>query len=596
MLPSLSVLPLIALCGAAFFGITTTPALAAPEETIVPSPNGPRLRCKCLPDQPCWPSSATWSAFNQTVGGRLITTRPVARECHPPYYDQAKCDEIKKGYYFEHWRQLQPGAVQYTNWETVKGQGCLLNQTTPCVQGAVPLFSINASSIADVQETVRFAARHNIRLVVKNTGHDFLGRSTAASSINLWVYFMKQINVLDAFVPEGAPDGTEAVRAVALEAGVVWQDAYKAVDAHQRTVAGGAAQTVGTSGGYCLSGGHGPLSPLVGLCVDNVLQYKVVTADGEVRIANAYQNKDLFWAMRGGGPGFGVVVEAVYRTHPIVPISYVFLTAYSETPDQLSKVVHDFYRHQAQWSDDGWSGYGTVARNYMVLTYLLANNSNLETAKASFHPFVEYAQSVPNVTIANLTYTQFPSFYAYFDNMSQLVPGENAAFDAILGSRLVPRSMFDSAQGVDQLASTMTQIQTDTETFSDHYLTLLVAGGKVTKGSSTETSVHPAWRKALMFIISAGGWYDDTPYKEQVGIQQAMTKAIDRLRTITPGSGTYQNEADPNEPNFQQNFFGANYPRLKSIKNKYDPHGLFVCRRCVGSDDWNSDEMCPRRR
>ena len=56
------------------------------------------------------------------------------------------------------------------------------------------------------------------------------------------------------------------------------------------------------------------------------------------------------------------------------------------------------------------------------------------------------------------------------------------------------------------------------------------------------------------------------------------------------------NEADPNEPNWQQKFFGTTeiYNRLKSIKNTVDPNGLFVCKNCVGSDDWSEDLNCPK--
>ncbi|KAI8605880.1 hypothetical protein EDD21DRAFT_298921 [Dissophora ornata] len=70
-----------------------------------------------------------------------------------------------------------------TNWETFHGQGCLgTNQTVPCNQGAVPIWTVKATTVADVVETVQFASKHNIRLAIKNTGHDFLGRSTAPSS------------------------------------------------------------------------------------------------------------------------------------------------------------------------------------------------------------------------------------------------------------------------------------------------------------------------------------------------------------------------------------------------------------------------------
>jgi hypothetical protein len=87
---------------------------------------------------------------------------------------------------------------------------------------------------------------------------------------------------------------------------------------------GGAAPTVGAAGGWALGGGHSPLAKQFGLGADSTslpkllsnaecthtpldaVEFEIVTPDGELRTVNAYRNKDLFWALRGGGPGFGV--------------------------------------------------------------------------------------------------------------------------------------------------------------------------------------------------------------------------------------------------------------------------------------------------
>ena len=79
-----------------------------------------------------------------------------------------------------------------------------------------------------------------------------------------------------------------------------------AADAHGVVVVTGADHSVGAAGGWILGGGHSLLSPQYGLGVDNALQFEVVTPDGQLRTANACQEKDLFWALRGGGAGFGV--------------------------------------------------------------------------------------------------------------------------------------------------------------------------------------------------------------------------------------------------------------------------------------------------
>ncbi|KAF8929219.1 hypothetical protein BGZ47_001196 [Haplosporangium gracile] len=233
-------------------------------------------------------SSTVWSAFKNSVDGNLIATFPAARECHDPYYDKVQCDRIQKGYYDARWRTDEPGILLQTNWRMFHGRGCLgTNQSTPCYRGAVPVYTVKAMSVAHIQETVRFASEHNIRLVIKNTGHDFLSRSTAPSSISLC-----------------------RVR-----------DGYKAVDTHSRIAIGGGHGSVGAVDSFYLGGGHGPLTSRHGLCADHVLQYTVVTADSEVRIANDYLNQNLFRAQRGGALGFAVVPFLDYaRSFPTVGI------------------------------------------------------------------------------------------------------------------------------------------------------------------------------------------------------------------------------------------------------------------------------------
>ena len=71
-------------------------------------------------------------------------------------------------------------------------------------------------------------------------------------------------------------------------------------------VVGGSSYSVGAAGGWVLGGGHSSLSPQYGLGVDNVLQFEIVTPDGKVRTAHACVETDLFWALKGGGAGFGV--------------------------------------------------------------------------------------------------------------------------------------------------------------------------------------------------------------------------------------------------------------------------------------------------
>jgi FAD/FMN-containing dehydrogenase len=80
----------------------------------------------------------------------------------------------------------------------------------------------------------------------------------------------------------------------------------------------GVVLTVGIAG--LTLGGWGNLHAKYGLAIDNVIGADVVTADGELLTANATENPDLYWGVRGGSGNFGVVTTLEYRLHPVGPV------------------------------------------------------------------------------------------------------------------------------------------------------------------------------------------------------------------------------------------------------------------------------------
>lgn len=140
---------------------------------------------------------------------------------------------------------------------------------------------MKAKSAKHIQEAVKFAARHNVKLVIKNSGHDFLGRSSAPNSLQIFTRELKEISIVDEFVPT-VPDGEDApegIKAVTLGAGVQLHEMYEYLAPHGLMVVGGTANTVGVAGGYIQGGGHSLLAWLHGMASDNALEFQVVLAD-----------------------------------------------------------------------------------------------------------------------------------------------------------------------------------------------------------------------------------------------------------------------------------------------------------------------------
>ena len=168
--------------------------------------------CRCLYGQVCWPNEKEFVALATQLSQPLLHPSPPELACYPPSAPSGDCSAVITNYKNGTWRSDQPGSMQNTNFETFifhndTISACYLNTTlgTPCGQGSVPPLGVDARSAADIQVAVNFAKRHNLKLAVKNTGHDFLGRSTARGGFLIWTHNMKERLYNSTFVPDGAP-------------------------------------------------------------------------------------------------------------------------------------------------------------------------------------------------------------------------------------------------------------------------------------------------------------------------------------------------------------------------------------------------------
>ncbi|KAM0263348.1 hypothetical protein ACHAQJ_001204 [Trichoderma viride] len=557
----------------------------------------------CIPDQSCWPSDADWRAFNATLSGRLRATVMLGSPCFPSSsdYNKSTCATILANYNDGDFREQTYGAMAYTEWESCGDANCFPSQLAPqsniCSLGRMSAYYVDAEVPTDVQATLQFTNRHNIRLSIKNTGHDFLGRSSASNTLALRTANMKRLEYRATFAAYNCPKANQENVGI-IGAGVVAHEAVDYFLTHGMDVTVGACPTVGIAGGFGQSGGHGVFGPSYGLMVDQAIEFDVVTADGIIRTINECNDPDLFWAMRGGGGGtYAVLLAYKFKVYPKKSIGmYTFRASipHSELPSNVtqSRILSDFLTtlasNQIAWSSNGMAGYDFFTGNSIETHQMLPGNSHvMENLKSLTKQWSSFTSNYPGLEVIQNNYTHFENQSAYEFGTRDIIKRNNyVGIGALPASRLVPRTQFETAERIDTLVGGILKGMDASRQLNQTGNSVAFGIYKVTPANTPDkmmaTSANLAWRSALWHVIVDGGWAQDFTSSDINKVQKYVRKGLQGLSDILPVQASYTNEADYGEPSWQRIFFGQHYERLLAVKKRYDPTTLFNCWKCVG--------------
>ncbi|KAK3934049.1 hypothetical protein QBC46DRAFT_429343 [Diplogelasinospora grovesii] len=608
-------------------------------------------KCKVGPGAVGWPTTEEWDKFNRTLGGGGVLLKPVppGAACYPgssPHYDPAKCAFLLTNASFTRFYSDDPVTI-LTDWP--EGNTCVASPfpTGNCTQGGYPVYVVNATRVRHIQMGINFARNRNLRLVIKNSGHDFAGRSTGAGALSIWTHFLKDFE----YIPEyaAAVGNYYKGRVAKVSAGIEAWELWNHMATYNMTMVVPGGDTVGAYGGWSAGGGHNSLSSYYGLGSDSVLSFQVVTADGQYRSVSPYQNADLFFAMLGGGGStFGVLTSAIVKVHPLTQVTSLPL-AFSvgsarglnfSFPGNLSfpfpgnfslPGMNSSILPTSNWTFPGfprsnasrpgafggrgsapvvvnstrvfWEGvrlyqyfapvvtdaggtlysYVTKIGNNGIFTFTTTfempsmSPREVQTLVAPLFAALNKA----GIPVVNRLPDSTPSFSAAARTGAGDSPG-----NVYFASRLFPRANWDNETIYN---NTFAAIRTTVEagyTFHgiNHSPNYTIAGfpGNI-------TAINPAWRSALMhadiFDYSFRSINGVAPQAVKDG-HARLNKYMDIIRAATPTGGSYINEADVLEPNWQESFFGSNYARLVQIKKARDPWGLFWAPTTPGSEAW----------
>jgi hypothetical protein len=559
--------------------------------------------CKVVPGTAGWPSIQEWSVFNKSLGGVLLKPLPPGGVCHPgePNFDAALCPIVTALWNSSfNFHEDDPISNAFNNWNN---DSCLPYPQDPCSGEGYPIYVVNATKPEHVQKAINFAREKSIRLNVKCSGHDYLGRSVAPNSLSIWVHHMQRIQLHKSFTPRGGgkdcdciPDGLNASGpAITFQAG----DNNGAVYAAASTIGMAVPVTGGPEvcyGGYVTGAGHSILGARYGLAADLVLELTVVTPDGKILVANACQNQDLFWALRGGGGAtFGVIVSFTLALYPDEPTSLVqagIVTLVNNSAHFYEAAAWAFSQYPAI-VDAGWAGYGEIAPSNtpvpgigssfgvdwfgfgrpeaQIIEFITGLATYItETWPGEFEPYL-------GVTV------NFSSFYAFWGPNTDT--GSPVGVDLVVGSRLLDKTAIDNPNLSSYLERAIGP--------GGGLMQNMIGGLGVHSKPLSLNAVCPAWRIAYSHSVTGAGWAPFDTVAETQQLNQ-LNGYLEALTELAPNTGAYVNEADPFETNYHEVFWGSNYPRLLSIKKAVDPHGVFWCRVCVGNEGWQEvgDQLC----
>jgi len=580
-----------------------------------------------------WPSPAEWQQLNTAVDRNLLpVSSPLSSIKTNPAGSATRrlFENLKNPYYIGD----EPGLTQTLGWVDAWA-------TQPSA------YAVAARNAHDIAHAVNFARDHGLRLVVKGGGHSYQGTSNALDSLLIWTRHMNEITTHAAFVPAGCENTVQPQPAVTLGAGVIWRQAYEAVTTNGgKYVQGGGCLTVGVPG-LIQSGGFGSFSKHYGLAAASLLEAEVVTADGQVRIANACANSDLFWALKGGGGGsFGVVSKVTLRLHELPEFfGAASLTIKARSDADCRRLIREFvtFYHEHLFNDH-WGEQVSLTPDNSLVVNMVSHGVTTEQARNVWQPFLDRVASGGFVLqgrpiIASVPARRFWDLQWWNEHWPELVfPNPNGSWLTGLVDGALRRALrqplfeidrrpwaepnrtwfagdggqvgwfiwgFDSlwlpaslleGDGRQRLADALFESSRHSRV-ELHFNKGLAGGTSDAIARARDTAMNPAVLSAFALAIASASEQPAYPGISghepslDAGRQaaQRIYRCMRELRAVAGETGSYVSESNYFEPRWQQAYWGSNHARLADIKRKYDPDGLFVVHNGVGSEQWSPD-------
>lgn len=402
---------------------------------------------------------------------------------------------------------------------------------------------------ADVIAAVRFARERKLPIAVRGGGHNVAGNAICEGGVVIDLSPMRSVRV----------DRERSVARVA--GGALLGDVDHETQAFGLAVPLGAVSTTGV-GGLSLHGGLGFLTRKYGLTADNLVSADVVTADGQLITADEHHHSDLLWALRGGGGSFGVVTSFEFRLHPVGPEIWLLLTFYpaaegrkvtdffrsfmAEAPDELMAIAIYWNAPEGEPIPEEHRGAPVIVVVGCWCGPLDEGERATRSLREIITPIADLSGPMPFVAAQQLFDADYPAGGRYYWKSLYLHELSDDALE-FMHNMAAERPTPHSTVELWALGGAMARVRPEATAFFHR---------------------DSPW----LLTIEANSF---DPATDEANIAW-VRRRFDDAKRFSHG-GTYFNFAGFLEGGEEllAKSFGANYPRIRKIKAKYDPENIF---------------------
>ncbi len=410
-----------------------------------------------------------------------------------------------------------------------------------------PALIARCAGVADVRTALAFARSSGLPISVRGGGHSVAGRSIRDGALLIDLGLMRSVQV----DPEA--------RTVRVGPGAVGGDLDHETQAFGLATTGGTDSTTGVIG-LTLGGGMGFLGRRYGLAIDNLLSADVVLTDGRLVHASGSDHPDLFWALRGGGGGFGIVTSMEFRLHEIGPelaVAQVFipfsqaLQALQSYRDFTADMAPEIGCYLLAVNVPPVAPFPEAHHGKTAIAIVASHCGGIEAGMAALKPLTEVGDPIFSL----LTPMPYTTLQTSFDAANPA--GKRFFWKAQYFDALTDEALDTFVQHADPLPGP----------YSAAFFEAL--GGAMAEREPSDTA-FPHRRAAYNFAAGAG-WEDASGDERSIAWVRSFHAAISPFGN----GGVYANYMGLDDLDKVRAVYGPNTERLQSVKATYDPDGVF---------------------